>query len=251
MFPLQNHLQVLLLLVFEAVVYRRQQYYRKQHQLVAPVTESIFEDVSRDHLDRGLVPCAKYFLNYFYYKFGLEVGSGCCVVGGLRRWQHPRAEPLHAPPQICFLVMVNVIGQRMNFVVILHGCWLVVILLRRRREAIAHLWPKYCLFLVVFFLYQYLLCLGMPPALCVGKGTPVLCGGHPSFVWGREVGDHVQARCLPGYKGLGVLALSVPTTPDPRLSMALEPGPPHQLGAHQVALPARLLCRPEFHQPHQ
>ncbi|NXT39329.1 PIEZ1 protein, partial [Pelecanoides urinatrix] len=137
---IQNHLQVLLLLVFEAVVYRRQEYYRKQHQLVVPVTETIFEDISREHLDHGLGSCAKYFLNYFYYKFGLE---------------------------ICFLMTVNVIGQRMNFMVILHGCWLVVILTRRRRAAIARLWPKYCLFLVIFLLYQYLLCMGMPPALCV------------------------------------------------------------------------------------
>ncbi|NWS61966.1 PIEZ1 protein, partial [Chunga burmeisteri] len=137
---IQNHLLVLLLLVFEAVVYRRQEYYRKQHQLVAPVTETIFEDISREHLDHGLASCAKYFLNYFYYKFGLE---------------------------ICFLMTVNVIGQRMNFMVILHGCWLVVILTRRRRAAIARLWPKYCLFLVIFLLYQYLLCVGMPPALCV------------------------------------------------------------------------------------
>ncbi|XP_064579034.1 piezo-type mechanosensitive ion channel component 1 isoform X2 [Zonotrichia leucophrys gambelii] len=136
----KNHLQVLLLLVFEAVVYRRQQYHRKQHQLVAPVTETVFEDISREHLDLSLVNCAKYFINYFYYKFGLE---------------------------ICFLMIVNVIGQRMNFLVILHGCWLVVMLTRRRRAAIARLWPKYCLFLVIFFLYQYLLCLGMPPALCI------------------------------------------------------------------------------------
>ncbi|XP_009888353.1 PREDICTED: piezo-type mechanosensitive ion channel component 1 [Charadrius vociferus] len=69
---IQNHLLVLLLLVFEAVVYRRQEYYRKQHQLVAPVTETIFEDISREHLGHGLGSCAKYFLNYFYYKFGLE-----------------------------------------------------------------------------------------------------------------------------------------------------------------------------------
>ncbi|NWS72325.1 PIEZ1 protein, partial [Crotophaga sulcirostris] len=153
---IQNHLLVLLLLVFEAVVYRRQQYYRKQHQLVAPVTETIFEDISREHLDDGLGSCAKYLLNYFYYKFGLE---------------------------ICFLMTVNVIGQRMNFMVILHGCWLVVILTRRRRAAIARLWPKYCLFLVVFFLYQYLLCLGMPPALCQGKGW-----GHRPGRWRSSSG---------------------------------------------------------------
>uniref|UniRef100_A0A8C8RQL3 Piezo type mechanosensitive ion channel component 1 n=1 Tax=Pelusios castaneus TaxID=367368 RepID=A0A8C8RQL3_9SAUR len=136
---IQNHLLVLMLLVFEAIVYRRQEYYRKQYQLAPPATQTIFEEGSREHLDRGLVSCAKYFINYFYYKFGLE---------------------------ICFLLAVNVIGQRMNFLVILHGCWLVVILSRRRRAAIARLWPKYCLFLVLFLLYQYLLCVGIPPALC-------------------------------------------------------------------------------------
>lgn len=72
-------------------------------------------------------------------------------------------------PQICFLMAVNVIGQRMNFMVILHGCWLVAILTRRRRRAIARLWPNYCLFLTLFLLYQYLLCLGIPPALCLGE----------------------------------------------------------------------------------
>uniref|UniRef100_A0A8C0GCI8 Piezo type mechanosensitive ion channel component 1 (Er blood group) n=1 Tax=Chelonoidis abingdonii TaxID=106734 RepID=A0A8C0GCI8_CHEAB len=137
---IQNHLLVLMLLVFEAIVYRRQEYYRKQYQLVLPATQTLFEEASREHLDRSLVSCAKYFINYFYYKFGLEV---------------------------CFLMTVNVIGQRMNFMVILHGCWLVVILTRRRRAAIARLWPKYCLFLALFLLYQYLLCVGIPPALCI------------------------------------------------------------------------------------
>lgn len=64
---------------------------------------------------------------------------------------------------------VNVIGQRMNFLVIIHGCWLVAILVRRRRAAIARIWPKYCLFLSVFMIYQYLLCVGIPPALCIGE----------------------------------------------------------------------------------
>lgn len=87
--------------------------------------------------------------------------------GSLR--PHPgRLVPL-CHPQICFLMAVNVIGQRMNFMVILHGCWLVAVLTRRRREAIARLWPSYCLFLALFLLYQYLLCLGMPPALCIGE----------------------------------------------------------------------------------
>lgn len=99
--------------------------------------------------------------------------------------------PPYIPLQICFLMAVNVIGQRMNFMVILHGCWLVAILTRRRREAIARLWPNYCLFLTLFLLYQYLLCLGMPPALCIGKpqaeGLGVCGGTAPPDSYGSSI----------------------------------------------------------------
>ncbi|XP_047383730.1 piezo-type mechanosensitive ion channel component 1 isoform X2 [Sciurus carolinensis] len=136
----QNHLQILLLLVFEAMVYRRQEHYRRQHPCAPLPAQALCAGGTHQQLDQDLLSCLKYFVNFFFYKFGLE---------------------------ICFLMAVNVIGQRMNFMVILHGCWLVTILTRRRREAIARLWPSYCLFLALFLLYQYLLCLGMPPALCI------------------------------------------------------------------------------------
>ncbi|OWK16031.1 hypothetical protein Celaphus_00004046 [Cervus elaphus hippelaphus] len=137
---IQNHLQILLLLVFEAMVYRSQDYHRRRHQLAPLPAQAVCAEGTRQRLDHDLPSCLKYYVNFFFYKFGLEV---------------------------CFLAAVNVIGQRMNFMVILHGCWLVAILTRRRREAIARLWPNYCLFLALFMLYQYLLCLGVPPALCI------------------------------------------------------------------------------------
>lgn len=137
---IQNHLQVLVLLTFEAIVYRHQNFYRKRYQLEVPRNQTVFPDVWREHLDQSLFNCIKYFINYFFYKFGLE---------------------------ICFLLTVNVIGQRMNFMVIFHGCWLIVILTRRQRGKIAKVWPKYCLFLIFFLLWQYLICLGMPPVLCI------------------------------------------------------------------------------------
>ncbi|CAL1577738.1 unnamed protein product [Knipowitschia caucasica] len=147
----KNHLIVLMLLVFEATIYRHQIHHYKQLQKSPPTIPALFPTATRDTLDQGLVPCIKYLLNYTFYKFGLE---------------------------ICFLMTVNVIGQRMNFLVIIHGCWLVAILVRRRRAAIAQLWPRYCLFLSVFMIYQYLLCVGMPPALCLDYpwrwNTPVL-----------------------------------------------------------------------------
>ncbi|KAM9345094.1 piezo-type mechanosensitive ion channel component 1 [Symphorus nematophorus] len=147
----ENHLLVLMLLVFEATVYRHQAHHYRQLQRSPPTIPALFPSATRDTLNKGLVPCFKYLLNYAFYKFGLE---------------------------ICFLMTVNVIGQRMNFLVIIHGCWLVAILVRRRRAAIARIWPRYCLFLSIFMIYQYLLCVGIPPALCIDYpwrwDTPVL-----------------------------------------------------------------------------
>ncbi|XP_074501554.1 piezo-type mechanosensitive ion channel component 1 isoform X2 [Sebastes fasciatus] len=147
----KNHLIVLVLLVFEATVYRHQAHHYRQLQRSPPTIRALFPSTTRDTLDQGLIPCFKYLLNYTFYKFGLE---------------------------ICFLMTVNVIGQRMNFMVIIHGCWLVAILVRRRRAAIARIWPRYCLFLSIFMIYQYLLCVGIPPALCIDYpwrwNTPVL-----------------------------------------------------------------------------
>uniref|UniRef100_A0A8D3CXL4 Piezo type mechanosensitive ion channel component 1 (Er blood group) n=1 Tax=Scophthalmus maximus TaxID=52904 RepID=A0A8D3CXL4_SCOMX len=147
----KNHLIVLMLLVFEATVYRHQAHHYRQLQRSPPTIPALFPAATRDTLDQGLLSCIKYLLNYTFYKFGLE---------------------------ICFLMTVNVIGQRMNFLVIIHGCWLVAILVKRRRAAIAGIWPRYCLFLSVFMIYQYLLCVGMPPALCIDYpwrwNTPVL-----------------------------------------------------------------------------
>ncbi|XP_059215664.1 piezo-type mechanosensitive ion channel component 1 [Centropristis striata] len=147
----KNHLIVLMLLVFEATVYRHQAHHYRQIQRSPPTIPALFPDATRDTLDQGFLPCLKYLLNYTFYKFGLE---------------------------ICFLMMVNVIGQRMNFLVIIHGCWLVAILVRRRRAAIAKIWPRYCLFLCIFMIYQYVLCVGIPPALCIDYpwrwNTPVL-----------------------------------------------------------------------------
>ncbi|KAL1021410.1 hypothetical protein UPYG_G00012940 [Umbra pygmaea] len=137
---LRNHLMVLGLLVFEVTVHRHQLYYRLSNQLKAPSFSIIFQGITRQHLDHGIVPCIKYFINYFYYKFGLEV---------------------------CLVVAVNVIGQRMDFYALLHSCALMAILSRRRRKSIGEVWPKYCCFTAGLMVLQYLLCIGIPPALCV------------------------------------------------------------------------------------
>uniref|UniRef100_A0A6Q2ZNI8 Piezo-type mechanosensitive ion channel component n=1 Tax=Esox lucius TaxID=8010 RepID=A0A6Q2ZNI8_ESOLU len=137
---LRNNLMVLGLLVFEVTVHRHQLYYRLSNDLKTPSFSVVFQGITRQHLDHGVLPCIKYFINYFYYKFGLEV---------------------------CFVVAVNVIGQRMDFYALLHSFALMAVLSRRRRKSIGEVWPKYCCFTAGLMVLQYLLCIGIPPALCV------------------------------------------------------------------------------------
>ncbi|XP_061592541.1 piezo-type mechanosensitive ion channel component 2 [Cololabis saira] len=137
---LRNHLMVLGLLVFEATVYRHQLYFRLHNALKPPPFSIIFQGITRQHLDHGIPPCIKYLINFGFYKFGLEIS---------------------------LIVAVNVIGQRMDFYAFLHSCALIAVLFRRRRKAIGEVWPKYCCFTAGLMVFQYLLCIGIPPALCV------------------------------------------------------------------------------------
>uniref|UniRef100_A0A9J8DL52 Piezo-type mechanosensitive ion channel component n=1 Tax=Cyprinus carpio carpio TaxID=630221 RepID=A0A9J8DL52_CYPCA len=136
---LRNNLLMLALLAFEVTIYRHQDLYRMKNNLTPPVTRTIFYNITRQHLDDGIINCAKYFINYFFYKFGLET---------------------------CFLLAVNVIGQRMDFYAMLHAFGLIAVMYQRRRKAIGRVWSKYCCFLACMLAFQYLMCIGIPPAAC-------------------------------------------------------------------------------------
>uniref|UniRef100_A0AAZ3QBH6 Piezo TM25-28 domain-containing protein n=1 Tax=Oncorhynchus tshawytscha TaxID=74940 RepID=A0AAZ3QBH6_ONCTS len=136
---LRNNLLILALLAFEVTIYRHQDLYRMRNNLTTPVTRTIFHDITRQHLDDSIVNGAKYFINYFFYKFGLET---------------------------CLLLAVNVIGQRMDFYAMLHAFGLIAVIYQRRRKAIADTWPKYCCFLACMLTFQYFVCIGVPPAAC-------------------------------------------------------------------------------------
>lgn len=57
----------------------------------------------------------------------------------------------------------------MDFYAMIHAFWLIAVLYRRRRKAIAEIWPKYCCFLACIITFQYFICIGIPPAPCKGK----------------------------------------------------------------------------------
>ncbi|KAM9720068.1 piezo-type mechanosensitive ion channel component 2 isoform 2-T2 [Menidia menidia] len=136
---LRNNLLMLALLAFEVTIYRHQEYFRVRNKLSPPAARIIFHDITRQHLDIGIICFIKYFVNYFFYKFGLET---------------------------CLLLVVNVIGQRMDFYAMLHAFALIAVMFRRRRKAIAEIWSKYCFFLSCMLTFQYFVCIGIPPAAC-------------------------------------------------------------------------------------
>ncbi|XP_034038368.1 piezo-type mechanosensitive ion channel component 2 [Thalassophryne amazonica] len=136
---LRNNLLMLAILAFEVTIYRHQEFFRLRNKLTPPAARIIFHDITRQHLDLGIISFIKYFINYFFYKFGLET---------------------------CLLLVVNVIGQRMDFYAMLHAFALIVVMYRRRRKAIAEIWPKYCCFLACMLTLQYFVCIGIPPAAC-------------------------------------------------------------------------------------
>ncbi|XP_070830644.1 piezo-type mechanosensitive ion channel component 2 [Chaetodon trifascialis] len=136
---LRNNLLMLALLAFEVTIYRHQKYFRLRNKLSPPAARIIFHDITRQHLDIGIINFVKYFINYFFYKFGLET---------------------------CLLLVVNVIGQRMDFYAMLHAFALIAVMYKRRRKAIAEIWPKYCCFLACMLTLQYFVCIGIPPAAC-------------------------------------------------------------------------------------
>lgn len=74
--PVQNNLLMLAFLAFEVTIYRHQLFFRLRNKLPPPAAPIIFHDITRQHLDMGIFNFIKYFINYFFYKFGLEVECG-------------------------------------------------------------------------------------------------------------------------------------------------------------------------------
>ena len=64
---------MLAILAFKVTIYCHQEYYQGWNNLSTPVSKTIYHNITRLQLDDGLVNCARYFINYFSHKFGLEV----------------------------------------------------------------------------------------------------------------------------------------------------------------------------------
>ncbi|KAJ1058093.1 hypothetical protein K5549_015415 [Capra hircus] len=104
---LRNNLLMLAILAFKVTIYCHQEYYQGWNNLSTSVSKTIFHNITRLQLDDGLVNCARYFINYFFHNFGLE---------------------------ICFLMPANVISQCIDFYTMIHTCWVIAVLYRHRTD---------------------------------------------------------------------------------------------------------------------
>jgi len=60
-------------MAFEAIVHIHQAQYYNYRDNVRPASGIVFNGITRADADRDLTHCAKFLVNYAFYKFGREV----------------------------------------------------------------------------------------------------------------------------------------------------------------------------------
>lgn len=73
LYLLQNYIVIVLLIVFEAIVKVHQTQFYNDSENNRPPSGIVFDGVSRAEADIDLVYCAKFLVNYGFFKFGREV----------------------------------------------------------------------------------------------------------------------------------------------------------------------------------
>jgi hypothetical protein len=172
---------VVVIIALEAVVKVHQAQYWNHIDRVKPKHGIIFPDIKRRDADLGLLPCAKFFMNYTFYKFGLQVDC-----------YH------HRPPctynfclQICFIMTMITMVVRLDAYSVLYGVMLGVLLLLNRQTA-NRIWPVYMIILMVLLVLQYLSCLGVPPGLCWGESDWPSLHAHSAVIYfSLSLGQHL------------------------------------------------------------
>lgn len=133
------YIAFILVVMIRAIVVVRQHHERiaKGRNIIRPFF--MFPKISRIDADKNISNCIKYFFNFGFYKFGVE---------------------------ICLIATVALIGTRMDFYAVLYGIWLCV-LCSMERQKIERIWNVYVGFIAVVLPLQYFMVVGLPPFLCV------------------------------------------------------------------------------------
>ncbi|XP_076448756.1 piezo-type mechanosensitive ion channel component 1-like [Babylonia areolata] len=133
------YILVLIVVLFESIVryHQRQHFSHPDH----PKLEEgiIFGGVHREHADEGIISCLKFFINYAFYKFGLE---------------------------ICYVTTAVTVCIRMDVFGVVYTVLLAIMMLFSR-GASARIWWLYMLILAILLPIQFLGSLGFPPVACI------------------------------------------------------------------------------------
>lgn len=100
----------------------------------------LFPRVTRNDADKDISHFVKYFLNFAFYKFGVEV---------------------------TLLMLAILISTRMDIVAVAYAVWLCI-LFGTSRATKHRIWPVFQSFIVILIVIQYILAVNLPPFLCVG-----------------------------------------------------------------------------------
>lgn len=132
----------MIVVTLHAVVSLRQFQMRamKGHEHKAD-TKVLFPSTDRAKAETNLKSMIQYLFNYGFYKFGQE---------------------------ITLIMLVTTIAYRQDIIAIFYVIWLAVLLMfsRRRRSSV---WGIFQVFVALSIFLQYLVLLGLPPSLCVGR----------------------------------------------------------------------------------
>lgn len=106
-----------------------------------PPPKFVFEGIKREDAEVNLPGLLKYLVNYGYYKFGFEM---------------------------CLIALVSLMTFRRDIIAMIYCTWLLVLLSLGRHKC-KRVWRILEIFIFVSLLVQYLVTLGVPPSLCIGK----------------------------------------------------------------------------------
>ncbi|XP_071174524.1 piezo-type mechanosensitive ion channel component 2-like isoform X6 [Mytilus edulis] len=136
---LSNYIGILLILVLYKLIKCHQSQYYKKPRVDRPPPGVIFDEIKRPEADRGLLRCSKYFANFFFYKFGL---------------------------QLCYIMLAVTICVRVDVYSVIYAVILGILLVLSRRGN-ALIWPLITIILAVMLPLEFLICLGLPKGLCI------------------------------------------------------------------------------------
>uniref|UniRef100_A0A914I9J3 Piezo-type mechanosensitive ion channel component n=1 Tax=Globodera rostochiensis TaxID=31243 RepID=A0A914I9J3_GLORO len=130
---------VLILIGMQFAIKYRQMHHRKRFGCDEPSPEVFFVGHNPRDFDKSLRDCAKFFLNYGFYKFGVETS---------------------------FISMALAAWYRMDMLGAMLMVWLLV-LVPMRRGSRKKLWPFLLIYLAVLLPAQYAMSIGLPSNLCI------------------------------------------------------------------------------------